>query len=94
MRVKNIKGTSDNQCPCGTWRKHWVNFSSTSWPTLCPVIGCGNPAEVGAHVQRADIIDQSWYIIPLCRPHNVKNTGPISVSEVELVSANISQTCG
>jgi hypothetical protein len=26
-KIKNINGTSDNDCSCGSWMKHWEKFS-------------------------------------------------------------------
>ncbi len=27
MKIKNINGTSQAKCSCGSWLKHWQNFS-------------------------------------------------------------------
>jgi hypothetical protein len=91
-KVKNINGTSDKNCKCGTWLNHWEKFSSQK-VNICSEKSCNNKDLVGAHVQKADVSDSSWYIIPLCNSHN-KNNGIIeTTSGVTLVSANRQQTC-
>lgn len=95
MKVKNINGTSSNLCNCGSWLEHWGNYSNQSLPTYCPEKNCINKPEVGAHVQKYDSTDSSWYIIPLCRIHNGKKGETIEVSDsIALGSANVSKTCG
>ena len=95
MKVKNINGTSDNTCKCGSWLDHWKNFSGQSVPTYCPEEGCIQNPEVGAHVQKDSSADSSWYIVPLCKIHNGQTGQSIAISEsVRLVSANVSSTCG
>ncbi len=94
MKVKNINGTSDNTCKCGSWLKHWLNFSGQSLPSYCPEKSCTNKPEVGAHVQKDSASDSSWYIIPLCKKCNAKYGQEIEISDsVKLVSANVSLTC-
>ena len=46
----NKKGTSDKTCGCGTWKEHWLNNCSKSWPKTCSVKGCSNVPTLGAHV--------------------------------------------
>jgi len=95
MKVKNINGTSDNICKCGSWLNHWKNFSDQSLPSYCPVVGCLQRPEVGAHVQKDSSTDSSWYIIPLCRTHNGETGKSLNVSDsIKLVSANVRITCG
>ena len=40
MRVKNIKGTSDNTCICGSWLTHWENFSNSHLRNCCSEKSC------------------------------------------------------
>jgi hypothetical protein len=95
MKVKNINGTSDNTCKCGSWLKHWENFSGQTLPTYCPEKSCTQKPEVGAHVQKDSFTDNSWYIIPLCKKHNGETGKSLEVSDnIKLVSANVSSTCG
>lgn len=94
MKVKNINGTSDNNCSCGSWLEHWKKFSGQTLPQYCPESKCINKPEVGAHVQKDSSTDSNWYIIPLCKQCNAKKGAAIIVSDnIKLVSANKSATC-
>jgi hypothetical protein len=93
MKVKNINGTSQNICSCGSWLDHWKNFSGKSLPAQCPEASCKETPEVGAHVQKDDSSDSNWYIIPLCKTHN-NQTGKSLEVYTTLVPANVSETCG
>ena len=95
MRVKNINGTTQRTCKCGSWLVHWQNFSGQSLPAYCPETSCLKKPEVGAHVQKDDPNDKRWYIVPLCREHNAQTGASLTISDwVALVSANVSETCG
>jgi len=91
-KIKNINGTSDRICRCGSWLKHWENFSGKK-ATYCSAYGCMQKTDLnGAHVQKATS-DMKWYIIPLCKEHNAA-TGELEVSDSTVfVSANRSETC-
>jgi hypothetical protein len=65
----NLNGTTGKKCPCGTWLNHWKNYSNQE-VGKCSAYGCINEADRGGHVQRKDIDDMSWYIIPICLDHN------------------------
>ena len=94
-KVKNINGTSTRTCKCGSWLQHWENFSGQSLPRYCPEVGCIEKPAVGAHVQKDSATDRSWYIVPLCKTHNAKTRESLYISDsIELVSANVSETCG
>lgn len=94
MKVRNINGTSQNACKCGSWLKHWEKFGGKSAPTYCSESSCTEKELVGAHVQKDTSTDKSWYIVPLCKKHNAK-TDSLTISDLTtLVSANVSQTCG
>lgn len=93
MKLRNINGTSDTTCRCGSWLAHWKRFSGQS-THHCPADGCIRSDLVGAHVQKGGAsTDQTWYIFPLCTAHN-QYTGELEVSDVYLlVPANKSETC-
>jgi hypothetical protein len=93
MKVKNINGTSQNKCKCGSWLQHWRNYSGQS-ATICRALGCSGSPLVGAHVQKDVSYDNSWYIVPLCHSHNKISASLELVSGTVLVSANVKQTCG
>jgi hypothetical protein len=95
MRVKNINGTSQNVCKCGSWLDHWKNFSGQALPTYCPEKTCTGKPEVGAHVQKDNSTDNAWYIVPLCKTCNAKTGQPLDLMDgTVLVPANVSDTCG
>jgi len=93
MKIKNINGTSQTTCSCGSWLKHWEKFSGQT-VTYCPVSACLKKDLVGAHVQKGGgSTDQNWYIYPLCNAHN-QSTEELEVSDsYKLVSANKKETC-
>lgn len=92
MKVKNINGTSQRNCKCGSWIQHWRNFSNQI-ATECRALGCSRKDLVGAHVQKDVDYDNSWYIVPFCSAHNQANISIELVVGTNLVSANKSQTC-
>lgn len=95
MKVKNINGTSDSTCECGSWLDHWKKFSGQSLPTYCSEKTCTKKPEVGAHVQKDNSTDSNWYIVPFCNTHNLETGKSLEiVDSVKLVSANVSETCG
>ncbi len=94
MEVKNINGTVDKFCKCGSWLDHWMNYSGQRLPVYCPVAGCYEKAEVGAHIQRDTPADYSWYIVPLCKRHNAQMGQPLKIGNyIILVPANVRLTC-
>jgi hypothetical protein len=94
MMLRNINGTSDTTCSCGSWFAHWQMFSGQS-VTYCPASNCLERDLVGAHVQKAGAsTDQTWFVFPLCNAHN-HHVGELEVSDsYKLVSANKTETCG
>ncbi len=95
MKVKNINGTSDNTCKCGSWLEHWENYSGQSLPPYCTVLTCYEKPEVGAHVQKEGTTDSGWYIVPMCKAHNGETGKTLQIRDAtKLASANVSETCG
>lgn len=92
-RWKNINGTSDRQCNCGSWLKHWENATGRT-AFYCSVYGCSNFAEVGAHVHDTYGLIAGHRIVPMCRACNNRSDAFDLSAGVETVSANVSQTCG
>ena len=93
MKVKNIKGTSDNDCTCcSSWLKHWKNNSGQPLPKHCSEVNCTNSPEVGAHVMKDDSSDDHWYIIPLCKKHNAKSA-EMTIVDTELVPVYKTKKC-
>ena len=92
MKIQNINGTSQNNCICGSWLRHWEKFSDQIVPH-CPAPGCYRTDLLGAHAQKAYGSDDKWYIYPLCGAHN-QSKGVLEVSDsYKLVSANKEETC-
>lgn len=95
MKIKNINGTSGNICQCSTWLDHWLEFSGQGLPNYCPEIICTEKPEVGAHVQKDNSTDSSWYIVPLCEKHNRETGKSLEISAaINLAPANVNNTCG
>ena len=94
IKVKNISGTSDSSCNCGSWLDHWKKFSGQSLPLSCREATCNGGPDCGAHVQKDSTTDRNWYIIPLCNKHNAKTTELQVKESTVFVSANVSETCG
>ena len=92
-KVKNINGTTDNSCRCGSWLNHWQKYGGIL-AGVCVEKSCTKNAEAGAHVLKGDSIDQNWYIIPLCRDHNALWGKEIEIRDsAKIVSANTKETC-
>jgi hypothetical protein len=95
MKVKNINGTSDNTCACGSWLDHWKIISRQPIPKFCPEENCVQKPEAGAHIQKDNSADDSWYIVPLCKIHNNAQGRSLKITDtIQLVPANVSITCG
>jgi hypothetical protein len=93
MKARNINGTSDKDCVCGSWLKHWENLSSKA-ATSCSASSCSRIDLVGAHVQKEGTKDNSWFIIPLCTLHNGQHGKVVDVKAgTTFVSANKNETC-
>ena len=94
MKVRNINGTSDTACKCGSWLQHWKNFSGVPLGQYRYEKSCTGKPELGAHVQKESTSDNSWHIIPLCTMHNNKRGETIELRDsAKLVSANKKETC-
>lgn len=83
---KNKNGTSDRECACGSWRKHWENFSKISFPEKCSVKGCPEKASLGAHVINNSVSGE--WIAPLCASCNKRSDEFYLKPGTILVSAN------
>jgi hypothetical protein len=90
-RWKNKNGTGDRECKCGSWKQHWKNFSTKNWPITCCIYGCGNSANLGAHVISHEVSGE--WIIPVCDSCNQRDDIFYVKDGTEFVSANKSKTC-
>lgn len=93
VNVKNVNGTSQKDCKCGSWLQHWLNYSGQKADS-CKVKGCTNTDLLGVHVQKNVSYDRNWYIVPLCREHSKKSDLLELEDGTYLVSAHKSLTCG
>lgn len=95
MKVKNINGTSNNDCRCDSWLAHWARYAPGKLPARCAAIDCDKNAEVGAHVQKESGSDSKWYIAPFCITHNNMKGQSLEVRILTyLAPANVATTCG
>lgn len=86
----NKNGTAQRVCSCGSWKQHWINESSKSWPRECSVSGCSSRPVLGAHVYHPDVSGER--IVPMCDSCN-KNASKFSLKGgTNIPSANRS-TC-
>jgi hypothetical protein len=91
MKVTNVNGMNQPLCRDGNWLSYWLNFSNQSLPKYGPVEKCYERVEAGAPVQREDPADSGWYIIPLCKTHNVKAESLKVGDYVALLSVDIGE---
>ena len=84
-KVKNVNGSSRFESPAGygTWLDYWEEKSGKT-ARVCSATDCfvnSRDKLVGAHVQKVNGFDNSWYIVPLCRGYN-NRTDEFYVAEV------------
>jgi hypothetical protein len=92
VKIKNLNGTADKQCNCGSWLEHWDAQTALKMPEYCVVIDCTNKVEVGAHVKQVGGNDNNHYIVPFCQSCN-QSEKEFLVSSAWLVSGNKNVTC-
>jgi hypothetical protein len=91
-KIKNLNGTSEKDCKCGSWYNHWKKHSGQT-TDFCQAKDCTKTDLVGAHVKKVGGTDNASYIYPLCKTHNA-STEEMEVSDTyEFVSANTKETC-
>ena len=95
MKVKNLNGTSLSKCNCNSWIEHWSKYSDGQPAIMCAVVGCYNSPSVGGHIQKDDNTDRNWYVVPLCGGCNNNKGQDLDIEDgINLVPANVSETCG
>jgi len=69
--VKNVNGSSRFSAPAGydSWLDYWEKQTGEK-AYYCSALDCNNTDLVGAHVQKANSDDRSYYIVPLCNACN------------------------
>jgi hypothetical protein len=93
-RVRYECGTDAIICSCGSWLKHWKEFSGKPLSVFCAAASCRNSPTIGAHVQVESPNDTRWYVIPLCNQHSVKRRTLTVMESTVLVPADVHLTCG
>ena len=91
-----MNGTSKNKCCCKSWLQHWEKNTQLS-PEQCCVLGCINPAKVGAHVQikYPKIYGNEWFIVPMCMKHNhYSNSEIMALKKGTLLVSARTDKCG
>lgn len=71
--VKNVVGSSRFSPPTGynSWLEYWESQTKEK-KNICGAANCSNKDLVGAHVQKANSTDKSYYITPICKACNNK----------------------
>ena len=88
-KVKNTNGSSRFPAPKGysSWLEYWEAMTGRK-AYSCGALGCNGTDLVGAHVQKADSLDRSWYITPLCKSCNQRTDEFYVTSELVPVPSN------
>lgn len=70
-KVKNVLESDRFSAPKGysSWLEYWEKQTKSS-KLICGVSGCSNRDLVGAHVQKFERTDKSYYIAPICKVCN------------------------
>ena len=63
--VSHVVGSSKHR---GNWKQFWIKHSGRKWPPRCRILGCSEPATVGAHVYVK--YSQQIFILPTCQECN------------------------
>lgn len=51
-----------------SWKSEWERSTGRVWPSSCQILGCGNPATLGAHVHVKRM--HKTFILPACHGCN------------------------
>lgn len=89
VKVKNKKGTGNNNAPSGysSWKDFWEKKTGKKFG-ICGAINCSSSAEHGGHVYDVSKTAKE-YIIPLCADcNNPNNTDEYEVVENWLQEVN------
>lgn len=71
VKIKNVNGSGRFSVPYGynSWLDYW-EANARDKSRICGASNCSGSDLVGAHVQKANSTDKSYYITPLCRSCN------------------------
>lgn len=97
MKIKNINGSSSDRFknpPQGYYSwifyyKDKCGYSDIVSPSCANILHNSIPADVGAHVRKADSSDGKWYIVPLCETCNAFSSDvEIDIGNTPMVEVN------
>lgn|ERR1035438_3639052 len=108
MVVKNLNGSPQTVCGCGSWLNHWRRYGKPSAAFAqrqrCAVVVCDHPIELGVPVQKEVLDgvrvlgmrgDASWYVLPLCLACSQKPESALMVDDgCGLAPTSLQETCG
>ena len=63
--ISHVIGSSADK---RNWKKYWMDHTDRNFPRKCQIYGCGNPAQVGAHVYIKYL--RQNFILPTCQACN------------------------
>merc|ERR1712004_815540 len=64
-QISHVVGSAPHK---RNWKKFWTSSTSSEFPRVCQILGCGNPAKVGAHVYVKRL--RQIFILPTCQECN------------------------
>ena len=69
--ISHVVGSSPQKAPGGgSWKNYWGQRSGRKWPDNCQIKGCGNSADLGAHIYIKRQGLQENFILPACSACN------------------------
>ncbi|MDR2575845.1 MAG: hypothetical protein LBC52_05315 [Treponema sp.] len=94
MIVRNLQEKPHSPtCACDNWIEHWERNSGKK-ADICSAFICSKSAEVGGHVQKRNINDDNWYIIPICKSCNNELGQEYEVkTDTTFISVNETNQC-
>lgn len=92
--IVKVFAAVESTCHCESWLEHWKKHSGQR-ANYCVVPGCGGRPEVGGQVRERGTMDETVYVVPLCRACSDNQGQDITIYDgVNLVPAVIADTCG
>ena len=65
--ISHVVGSSKHK-HSQSWKKFWIKNACAKWPKYCQILGCANPATVGAHIYVKHLHQN--FILPTCQQCN------------------------
>ena len=73
-QVSHVVGSSAQK---GNWKKFWLDHTGRVWPKKCQILGCGQRALVGAHVQGVSKRIRHFFSHPTSNHNHLETVRPI-----------------